>query len=296
MGCLLDTVRIKQAFRLNVEALARHLHGQPQVPMLRAEFIVLAGFLSVNTWAAQSAVGVIRSQPLPSPQEVENLESHVWQVPEDLDARMELLQLYLDTASPSPSVDSGRRSVRLQHILYLVEHHPEAPASGSKAAYVYRANGPYADPADHDAVRDQWLAAGDGHPKNNAVTMSAVKYLSVEDQDDAEQVLRRAVEADPGNREIAANLGFLYAVEILGPTLAAHATAELEQSSNAIVLAAAGTALPNLAVKTGGGRVVDQKIFDLASELSARASQLAPDDADIQGPMPLIKYFAANEI
>jgi tetratricopeptide (TPR) repeat protein len=264
--------------------------------MLRAEFIVLAGIVSVNTLLAQSVVGVIRSQPLPSPQEIANLESHVLQVPDDLDARLELLQLYLDTASPSPSVDSGRRSVRLQHILYLVEHHPEAPASGSKAAYVYRANGPYANSADHDAVRDQWLAAVQGHPKNNAVTMNAEKFLSVEDQDDAEQVLRRAVDADPDNREIAANLGFLYAREILGPNLAAHATAELEQSSNAIVLAAAGTALPNLAVKTAGSRAVDEKIFDLASELSARARQLAPDDADIQGPMPLIKYFAANEI
>jgi len=62
------------------------------------------------------------------------------------------------------------------------------------------------------------------------------------------------------------------------------------------VLAAAGTALPNLAVHGSGGRIVDQKIFDLASELSARARQLAPDDPDIQGPMPLIKYFAAAEL
>jgi hypothetical protein len=286
---------MKQAFPFNAEALARHLQQSAARTMLRAEFIVLAGFLSINTLAAQSAVGVIRSQPLPSPQEIANLESHVLQVPEDLDARLALLQLYLDTASPLPRIDSGRRSVRLQLILYLVEHHPEAPASGSRATYVYRANGPYADPADHDAVRDQWLAAVQGRPKNNAVTMNAVRYLSVDDQDDAEQVLRRAVDGDPDNREIAANLGFLYANEILGWTLEAHATAALEQSSNAIVLAAAGTALPNLAVKTAGSREVDQKIFDLASELSARARQLAPDDADIQGPMPLIKFFAAAQ-
>jgi len=57
---------------------------------------------------------------------------------------------------------------------------------------------------------------------------------------------------------------------------------------------AAGTALPNLAVRASAGRVVDEKIFDLASELSARTRRLAPDDADIQGPMPLIKYFAAQ--
>jgi TonB family protein len=192
------------------------------------------------------------------------------------------------------NADPGRRSVRLQHILYLVEHHPEAAVSASKAAYVYRATGPYADVGDHEAVRDQWLAAVQGHPKNSAVTMNAVKFLEVEDPADAEHVLRRAVDAEPENREVAANLGFLYAMEILGGG-SAHAKTELDQSSNAIVLAAAGTALPNLAVHGSGGRAVDHKIFDLASDLSARARQLAPDDPDIQGPMPLIKYFAAAQ-
>jgi TonB family protein len=234
---------------------------------------------------------------VPSPQDAANLESHVLQNPDDIDARIELLQLYLDMAPLPPNDDPSRRSVRLQHILYLVEHHPEAAVSASKVAYVYRANGPYANAADHGAMRDQWLAAVQGHPKNTAVTMNAVKFLNVEDQDDAEQVLGRALEADPENREIAANLGFQYAMEILGntPDLAEHATRELEQSSNAIILAAAGTALPNLAVHGSGGRIVDEKIFDLASDLSARARKLAPDDPDIQGPMPLIKYFASAE-
>ncbi len=63
--------------------------------------------------------------------------------------------------------------VRLQQILYLVEHHPEAAVSGSRAAYVYRSTGPnggpYANVSDHEVVRDQWLAAVQGHPKNNAV-------------------------------------------------------------------------------------------------------------------------------
>ncbi len=81
------------------------------------------------------------------------MESRVLEMPEDMAARVELLQLYLDTAPCfRPGVDSGRRFVRLQHILYLVEHHPEAAASASKAAYVYRDSGPYANAADHEAV------------------------------------------------------------------------------------------------------------------------------------------------
>jgi len=207
---------------------------------------------------------------------------------------MQLLQFYLDTAPIRPYGAPGRRSVRLQHILYLVEHHPDAAVSVSSAAYIYRANGPYADAADHDAVRSQWLAAVQAHPKENAVTLHAVKFLNVEDSDDAEGVLRRALAADPGNRELAANLGFQYAREILGnaPDLSAHATSELQQGSNPIVLAAAGTALPNWAAHRSGAPTDNLRIFDLATELTDRARQLAPDDRDIQGPMPLIKYFA----
>jgi TonB family protein len=260
------------------------------MPVSAIRAVLMAGILTAVIFA-QDVVPRILTHPLPSPQEIANLESQVLQNPEDMDSRMRLLQLYLDTA-PSPlSVDSGRRSVRLQHILYLVEHHPEAAVSASKAAYVYRTGGPYANAADHDDVRSQWLAAVQGHAGNVAVTMNAVKFLEREDQEDAERVLRRALDADPQNREIAASLGFLYAIEIL----AGHAATELEQSSNAVVLAAAGTALPNLAVHGSAGRVVDKKIFDLASELSARARKLAPDDPDIQGPMPLITYFAAAQ-
>jgi hypothetical protein len=253
--------------------------------------VLLAAISSASTMAGQTTVARILAHPLPSPQETANLESHVLQNPEDIDARIQVLQFYSDTAPP-PTYDSpARRSVRLQHILYLVEHHPALAASASKAAYVCGAKGPYANAGDHDAVRGQWLAAVQSHPKDNAVMLNAVKFLSVEDIDDAETVLRREVAADPENREVAANLGFLYAKEIL----AGHATNELEQSSNAIVLAAAGTALPNLAMRASSGRVVDEKIFDFASELSARARKLAPDDPDIQGPMPLIKYFIAAQ-
>lgn len=257
----------------------------------RFKTMLLMAGLGIAKLAGQPVVARILSRPLPSLQEMANLESHVLQNPEDIDARIQLLQFYSDTAPPPGYDNPARRSVRLQHILYLVEHHPEAAASASKVAYVCRAKGPYANAGDHDAVRGQWLAAVQARPRNDVVTMNAVKFLEVEDSGDAEQVLRRAVDADPQDREIAAHLGFLYAKEIL----AGQPATELEQSSNAIVLAAAGTALPNLAMRASGGRVVDEKIFKLAGELSARARQLAPDDRDIQGPMPLIQYFVAAQ-
>jgi TonB family protein len=249
---------------------------------------VLAAMLSACALVAQNATAVIRSRPLPSPQAIEDLELQVLRNPEDLQARLNLLQFYLDTAPPGSGIDSGRRSVRLQHILYLVERHPESAVSASKAAYAYRASGPYANAADHDEVRDQWLAAVQSRPKDNTVVLNAVKFLEREDPEDAERTLRRVVNADPDNREIAANLGFLYAKEIL----AGHPSTELEQSSDAIVLAAAGTALANLSKSFDS---INGTMLDLAGKLSSRARQLAPDDREIQGLMPFIQYFIAAE-
>jgi hypothetical protein len=263
----------------------------------RFKTMLLIAGLCVTRSAGQPVVARILSHPLPSLQEMANLESHVLQNPEDIDARIQLLQFYSDTAPPPAYDNPARRSVRLQHILYLVEHHPEAATSASKVAYVYRAKGPYANAGDHDAVRGQWLAAVQAHPRDTAITINAAKFLTVEEKQDAEDLLRRGLAADPENREIAANLGFLYAMEILDnrPDFAAHAMEDLQQSSNAIVLAAAATALPNLAVRASSGRPVDENIFNLAGELSARARKLAPDDRDIQGPMPLIQFFAAAQ-
>ena len=249
---------------------------------------MLAGGIAAQT------VAVIRSGPLATPEDIATLESHVLQNAQDLEARVALLRVYMAAAPPPGYDDPGRRSVRLQHILFLVEHDPEAAVSASKVAYVSSVNGPYANAADHEAVRGEWLAAVQAHPRDSAVILNAAKFLEHEDPSDAERVLRRSVDNNPGNREIAANLGFLYAKEILG-ALGAHGAEELENSTNAIVLAAAGTALPNLAVRSNGGREVDPKIFAFAEELSTRARRLAPDDADLQGPMPLIQYFSARE-
>src|SRR5579862_3382350 len=119
--------------------------------------IAVLATISCAILAAQPTAGVIRAHALPSPLETAALESRVLANPEDLEARIQLLQMYLDTATFPARTDPARQSVRLQHILYLVEHHPEAPAGGTRIAYVYRANGRYASPSDHDAVRAAWF-------------------------------------------------------------------------------------------------------------------------------------------
>ncbi|HEX5229695.1 MAG TPA: hypothetical protein VFW44_18410 [Bryobacteraceae bacterium] len=253
---------------------------------------VLAGV--IGTGLGAQTVAVLRSAPFPTPDEIAALESRVLQNPDDLEAQHRLLQTYSDSGIASVQYDPGRQAVRLQHILYLVQHHPEAPVSGSRVAYIYRAGRPNANPSDHDAVRAAWLDALQSHPRNTAVTLNAVRFLAVEDSNDAEQALLRAMAAEPENRELAANLGFFYAREIVKSGVGNQAAKNLEQCSNPVVLAAAGTALPNLS-KALTADAINQTRFDFAAQLTARARQLAPNDPDIQGPMPLIQYFVAEK-
>jgi hypothetical protein len=274
-----------------------------------SRLVAQSGYSSAGDGSAPKTVARLLTSPLLSPQDLAILQARVQQNPDDLESRIALLRFYWDSAPVPPNDDSARRSARLQHILYFVERHPEAPASAARVAYVYRSDGPYANVSDHEAARSQWLAAVQAHPGDPAVMVNAAKFLAVENKGDAEDVLRRGMAVNPENREIAAGLGFLYAMEILGldslvrgtqptghgPDLGDHARAELDQSSNAWVLAAAGTALPNLAIAATAGRLADPKIFDLASKLSSQARQIAPADPDIQGPMPMIRYFSAAQ-
>jgi TonB family protein len=272
---------------------------------MRRRFAVLCSAAAFGCAYAQTVVR-ISPRPPASVQEIVDLESRVRANPQDLEARAQLLGDYFAIAPEPPIDDPQRRLARLDHILYLIDHFPDMQILATPVAYIAARRGIYANPNDHQVARAQWFSALDSHPRNVAAIVNAARFLAVEDKTEAEDVLKNGIAAAPENRELPANLGFLYAMEILGldslrfgakssmldPELAAHARAELERTSNAFVLAGAGTAIPNLAGKAIPGPA-DPALFDLASTLSRRARQLAPADPEIQGPMPLIRYFAA---
>jgi hypothetical protein len=263
------------------------------VNMIILRIFVCAAFSALPFVAQAQIVARLSTHPLPSPEQVSDLETFVQINPEDLESRVALLRFYADLA-PVPQNDvPARRFARLQSILYLIGHHPEAKAAGTPIAYVARTYGPYASEGDHVTAVNQWMTAIDSHPGDTTVLINAIRFLTVEEKNAAENVLQRAIADAPGNRELGANLGFLYATEILSLEFAEHAASSLEGMSNPFVLAAAGTAIPNMAMSTSLGQPVDPKVFDLSSRLLAKARALAPDDKDIQGPMPMINYFSA---
>ncbi|MEX2264046.1 MAG: energy transducer TonB [Bryobacteraceae bacterium] len=267
----------------------------------------LAGvFCIVLPLHAQVAVGRITSHPPLSPVDLASLEANLQANPEDIAARLRLLVHYRDFAPVPPYDNAARRAARLSHVVYLVEHNPSA--ADLELTYVFRAGGPYADPNDHELVRGYWLRAVEAKPGDLPVLLHAVRFLFVENKDQAEELLKRALAVAPNERAIAANLGFLYALEILGldsfrgiaapsespaarAALAQRARGALEVASNAAVLAAAATAIPNLAMRATMGRPVDPELFQLSSRLMTRAREMEPADDAFRGPMPLIEYF-----
>jgi hypothetical protein len=275
-------------------------------PILSAVLFVLAAS-GQTAQAGLQAVGRIMTAPLMSPEEVASAEAQVRANPEDVNLRLRLLAQYRDTAPVPPNDDPVKRSARLQHILHLVEHNPNVIDPASPLLYVPRSGRPYANDGDHETMRALLVRLAETNRANAKLVLNAVWFLFVEEKQQAEDLMRRAVEREPGNQRIAANLGFLYGMQILGldgfavdfapDTSPARADAkqraitELESSSNAAVLAGAATAIPNLAIRASRGTQVDPELFQLSSKLMAKARTLAPNDEAFRGPMPMIQYF-----
>ena len=252
----------------------------------------------------------ISAEPLLSPDAVERLEAKVRANPADRETRLQLLRHYVMFAPRPSGAPSPVQSARLNHVLYVIENFPSDPVASSPLTYVPAANGWFADATDHATVRDAWMRAADRLPSNTDVLRNAARFLYQEHPEDAEQFLSRAVDRNPGNRRVAANLGFLYAMDILGISspqgragrpaeerqrLLQRSRLELERTRNVFVLAGAGTALPNLFPRTEQARNPDgdRSVFELASALMARARELSPSEAELAGPMPLVREFQA---
>lgn len=257
----------------------------------------------------QSAVGQtttprISAEPPLSPADLAQLEAAVRANPSDKGARVALLRQYMNSEPPPGGVRSPYQADRLAQILYWIENYPSDPVASSALTWVPSAEGPFADAADHAAVRSAWMRAVDRSRSDADVLLNAARYIHREHPEDAEQLLSGAVDRDPANRRIGANLGFLYALDVLGISGAMTlrpesdrermkecARSELDRSRNVFVIAGAGTALPNLIPRTALARDPNAAppVFEFASALMQRARELAPEE--LNGPMPLIREF-----
>ncbi|MBL8211239.1 MAG: energy transducer TonB [Bryobacterales bacterium] len=230
-----------------------------------------------------------------TPEDVANLEGAVRTNPDARAPRTRLLQHYLTVAPGHPD--------RVPHVLYWIEKFPDDPLFANPMLQITAAQNPHG----HEMLRQVWarVAAGSNTPM---VLVSAARFLQTDHPEEAERLLADGVLRLPEERMVATNLGFLYALNVLGlrnaaggvrpdsadtRALAEHARAALDASRNPFVLGAAGVALPNLFPTTRAARESngDRSVFDLSARLMARARELAPHDTEFRGPMPLIREF-----
>jgi TonB family protein len=221
-----------------------------------------------------------------SADEIRAAERRVSSTPFDLDARLQLIQLYNGAASG----DSQYRLPRFDQIRWLAEQRP-AEDVFSFATYVGRAGGFYPNGDDHEAMASLWQSQANRLFDDSRVVTNALRFLSVERKDLAESLFVRAMDARPEDVELRARLGIFYATGFAGADFpdgqvvtliqktqrdewAAHCRQALDASRDARVLVGASVALPNVAMRRTGGGSEYEAAVRYSEELLRRAETL----------------------
>jgi len=241
--------------------------------------------LALAAW--QQPHAIIAGQPIPSPEQIALLEQSVAKSPDNVETRVAALRAY---AAAAPLRRDDYRAARLRHIEFLIQANPSSDIASSTLAWVGSTATPYANAADHGAVRALWLSEASQHFNDSSVVLNAVRFLAIEDKEQAEELLQRVVAARPSDERMASYLGFFYASGLLrADTLdgrvvaflpdslrnawAVHCRAQLDDSTDARVLMAAATALPNMAMRRTGGGPEFEAMVKYADQLRARAAK-----------------------
>src|SRR5690242_19661881 len=129
--------------------------------------------LTVFAIAAALAASAQTPPPRQAP-DPQKLETQVEANPEDLNARSLLLHAYLRSAGAKPD---EIRPLRRRHILWLVEHHPEAPVLGETAGVIEAS----ADPQGYADAQAAWRKHFAGGKAAPIVVAHAIHFFETSD-------------------------------------------------------------------------------------------------------------------
>jgi len=224
-----------------------------------------------------------------------DLDAAVTKNPEDVQLTRQLLAFY---RLSGPRVLGAEKTIAAQrpHLLWLIAHHPESDLLPGVMVLA-----PQIDPAGYKQARALWLAHTAAPHVSNAVLSNAARFFQGADAPIAEQLLLRLESIDPagptpriqGNtyqQPWVERLGLLYAQTITAYVqnpYAAGIRKKLDDSNDAILLTAAGSALIRNARPTKAG-------FDpieLGRFYLERAYRLDPSS----GARELLKSSSATE-
>jgi tetratricopeptide (TPR) repeat protein len=240
--------------------------------------------------------------------EAEALEAALASNPDDLATRAKLLGFYFRGAVPLYGPGTTIAARRL-HILWLIEHHPGSEVSQLSEATIDAAGHVLADKDGYAEAAKLWTQQVQRSGNDAAVLGNAARFFQLSDKEQAAALLQGAQRAAPQDAQWSGRLGYLYAIGILGvdminqnglPTshspaesksaFAAHARAELERSTDANVVGAAGSVLGQYGLMMGA-MFRERFAVDyapLAETLMLKAQQLDP--ANPQWPLALEQF------
>jgi hypothetical protein len=126
------------------------------------------------------------------------LEDSLLNNPDSLYVRAKLIHYYFEAglSSHSPELEAKRD----QHVLWLIEHHPEASIAESSEAEI----GMLESVENKDAfqrAKTLWMQQIERHPDDLHVLRNAAQFLGFVDPKAALEVLQKAVDVDPNNAE-----------------------------------------------------------------------------------------------
>lgn len=231
-----------------------------------------------------------------SAQQVNESEARLTDTPDDLPTRARLLGYYFRTSMRVADATTTR-AARRRHILWLIEHHPENDITMLPEACLDPAGNAPADAEGYAQAKQLWLQQIDRRKDDVPVLVHAARFFQISDKALALTFLEKALKLAPGDREVASDLGYTYAISALGITMingngfpmsadpvaaasevAKTAISDLRASSNPVVVAVAGSILSQYGVMASAytGGAIDQDA--LAEDLLLRAAQLDPSD------------------
>ena len=239
--------------------------GRPMTSMLAAA-VLSVGFVTAQLVPAFAQAGAsparqARDGYALTKNDVEDIESLLKNRPDDLAARTRLLGFYFRGATrvyPREVTIEARR----RHILWLIEHHPDAEASALSEATIDAKGHALADADGYEQASVLWMEQARRHPADVRVLSHAARFFVLSNKERAASLLRQAQLAEPDSREWPARIGYVYALGILGvdmvnqnglPTshnaaesksaFALWAIDELKSSSDATLVGVAGNVL-----------------------------------------------------
>jgi TonB family protein len=241
--------------------------------------IYVASVVQLAPAQVQAPVSVAHTGGVPgmTSADASRMEQELVRNPDDLETRSKLIGYYFL---------NNVREPRLTHILWMVEHHPEAELSAFNSAGLSPQANSLNTVADYQRALSLWRVAIASHPEDNRILQNAAQFDSQPGGDwfEAERLLQKSRETPLGAGGANAalpKLATLYARGIMAPGdnngFGIAALAKLESSTDGVLLSQVAN---NLKTSGGAGKQ------DIAKRLSDRA-------AEYGGPRTVTPSFSA---